>query len=136
MSYDLFISYSRRDNERGQVAALAEQIKASFHAFAGCELRAFFDVGEIHGMDDWRHKIQGSLRASRLFLAVLSPNYLTSPYCRWEWEDYVRYEAMRHCLGEGVAPVFFVTLPSAADPLTDLDLAPGSTRSTSARPST
>jgi tetratricopeptide (TPR) repeat protein len=119
MSYDLFISYSRRDNERGQVAALAEQVKTAFRAFAGRELPVFFDVREIHGMDDWRQKIQRSLRDSHLFLAVLSPNYLASPYCRWEWEDYVRYEAMRQCLGEGVAPVFFVTLPDAADPLTD-----------------
>ncbi len=119
MPYDLFISYSRRDNERSQVAALAGQIKASFHNFAGRELPIFFDVREIHGMDDWRHKIQRVLRDSRLFLAVLSPNYLASPYCRWEWEDYIRYEAMRQCLGEGVAPVFFVTLPDAANPATD-----------------
>jgi hypothetical protein len=114
MSYDLFISYSRRDNERGQVAELKVQIESSFRAFAGREIRFFFDTQEIQGMDDWRQKIQRSLRESHLFLAVLSPNYIESPYCRWEWEDYVRYEAMRQCLGEGVAPVFFVTLPDAA----------------------
>jgi tetratricopeptide (TPR) repeat protein len=119
MSYDLFISYSRRDNTRHQVAALAEQIKAAYRAFAGHELKIFFDIREIHGMDDWRQKIQRSLRESHLFLAVLSPSYLASPYCRWEWEDYVRYEAMRQCLGEGVAPVYFITLPDAADPVTD-----------------
>ena len=44
MPYDLFISYSRRDNERGQVAALAEQIKTAFRAFAGRELSVFFDT--------------------------------------------------------------------------------------------
>ncbi len=119
MSYDLFISYSRRDNERGQVATLKAQIETSFRAFAGRELQMFFDTHEIHGMDDWQQKIQRSLRDSHLFLAVLSPNYLASPYCRWEWEDYVRYEAMRQCLGEGVAPVFFVTLPDAATPQAD-----------------
>ena len=43
--------------------------------------------------------------------------------CRWEWEDYVRHEGMRQWLGEGLAPVFFVTLPNAADPLTDRDIA-------------
>lgn len=136
MPYDLFISYSRRDNERGQVTALKAQIESSFRAFAGRDLRVFaaperlrprrrvfFDTHEIHGMDDWRQKIQRSLRESFLFLAVLSPNYLASPYCRWEWEDYVRYEAMRQYLGEGVAPVFFVTLPDAADPKTDQALA-------------
>jgi tetratricopeptide (TPR) repeat protein len=114
MAYDLFISYSRRDNERGQVAALKAQIESSFRAFAGRDIRFFFDTQEIQGMDDWRQKIQRSLRESHIFLAVLSPNYIASPYCRWEWEDYVRYEAMRQCLGEGVAPVFFVTLPNAA----------------------
>jgi len=119
MPYALFISYSRRDDERGQVAALAVQIKSTFRAFSGRELTVFFDRHEIQGMDDWRQKIQRSLRESHLLLAVLSPSYLYSPYCRWEWEDYVRYEAMRQCLGEGVAPVFFVTLPDAAGPLTD-----------------
>ncbi|MGO9776029.1 MAG: tetratricopeptide repeat protein [Terracidiphilus sp.] len=114
MKYDLFISYSRHDNERGQVAELKAQIESSFRAFAGREIRFFFDTQGIQGMDDWRQKIQRSLRESHLFLAVLSPNYIASPYCRWEWEDYVRYEAMRQCLGEGVAPVFFVTLPETA----------------------
>ena len=114
MRYDMFISYSRQDNDRGQVAALKAQVESSFRAFAGRDIRFFFDTQEIQGMDDWRQKIQHSLRESHLFLAVLSPNYIASPYCRWEWEDYVRYEAMRQCLGEGVAPVFFVTLPNAA----------------------
>ena len=123
MSYDLFISYSRRDNERGRVAALKTQIETSFRAFAGRDLRVFFDTHEIAGMDDWRQKIQRSLRDSQVFLAMLSPHYLASPYCRWEWEDYVRYEAMRQCLGEGVAPVFFVTLPAAADTRTDQAIA-------------
>jgi len=114
MPYDLFISYSRTNNDRGQVAELIAQIESSFRAFAGRDLRVFFDTQVIAGMDDWRQKIQHSLRESHLFLAVLSPNYIDSPYCRWEWEDYVRYEAMRQCLGEGVAPVFFVTLPDTA----------------------
>jgi tetratricopeptide (TPR) repeat protein len=114
MSYDLFISYSRADNQQGQVAELKAQIESSFRSFGGPNLQIFFDTQAIQGMDDWRQKIQRSLRESRLFLAVLSPNYIASPYCRWEWEDYVRYEAMRQCLGEGVAPVFFVTLPDAA----------------------
>ena len=132
MPYDLFI-YSRRDNERGLAApkrsggglvtALKAQIESSFREFAGRELQVFFDTHEIAGMDDWRQKIQRSLRDSQVFLAVLSPHYLASLYCRWEWEDYVRYEAMRQCLGEGIAPVFFVTLPDAADPKTDQAIA-------------
>jgi tetratricopeptide (TPR) repeat protein len=123
MPYDLFISYSRRDNTLGRVTQLIDLIRDDFLLFAGRPLDVFFDLNEIQGMDDWRQKIQQSLRESQLFLAVLSPNYLTSPYCRWEWEDYVRYEAMRQCLSEGIAPVFFVTLPDSVDPKTDRRLA-------------
>lgn len=135
MPYDLFISYSRRDDEGGRVTALKSQIESTFCAFAGRELRVFFNTHEIHGMGDWRQKIQRSMRESQVFLDVLSPHDLASPYCRWEWEDYVRSEAMRQCLGEGVAPVFFVTLPDAADPKTDQAIACWMTRFSVTRPS-
>ena len=82
MPYDLFISYSRRDNERGQVTALKAQIESSFRAFAGRDLRVFFDTHEIAGMDDWWKKIQCILRELQVFLAVLSPHYLASPYIK------------------------------------------------------
>ena len=57
MSYDLFVSYSRRDDKRGQVRALKEQIEADYRDFAGEELRCFFDLEDIASMDDWRHRI-------------------------------------------------------------------------------
>jgi hypothetical protein len=82
MSYDLFISYSRRDDAQGRVMQLVERIKADFLSFAGRPLSVFFDKNDIQGMDDWRQKIQQSLRESHLFLAVLSPNYLARVHRR------------------------------------------------------
>lgn len=111
MPYDLFISYAHNDNRRGQVGELCDAITADFHKFAGRDLRVFFDKQDIPSMADWERRIAQGLRESRLFLAVLSPNYFASAYCRREWEEYVRYEAMRQCLGEGVAPIYFVELP-------------------------
>jgi hypothetical protein len=67
----------------------------------GRDLRVFFDTNQIAGMDDWRQTIQRGLRDLQVFLAMLSAQYL----------------------GEGVAPVFFITLPDAADPKTDQALA-------------
>jgi Tfp pilus assembly protein PilF len=122
-AYDIYVSYARWDNERGQVAALVEQIRNDFRASAARDLRVFFDLSEIQGMDDWRLKYQRGLRDSNIFLAILSPHYLASPYCRWEWDNYVRYEAMRQHLGEGIAPVLFVTLPDAAHAETDQAIA-------------
>ena len=116
MPYDLFVSYAHRDNARGQVRDLRDVVAADFHKFAGRDLRIFFDECDIPSMADWEKRIAQGLRESRLFLAVLSPSYFASPYCRREWEEYVRYEAMRQCLGEGVAPIYFVELPGLDGP--------------------
>ncbi len=45
-------------------------------------LRIFFDKHAINDMDDWRHRILGGLRASKILLVCLSPNYFRSEYCR------------------------------------------------------
>jgi tetratricopeptide (TPR) repeat protein len=109
--YDLFISYAHRDNVRGQVRELRDAINDNFEGFAGRPLKIFFDEDDIPTMTAWEQRIAKGLDESRQFLAVLSPNFFASDYCRREWEEYTRYEAMRQCLGEGVAPVYFVELP-------------------------
>jgi len=115
MPYDLFISYSRRDNAQGRITQLVERIQADFAAFAGRPLQPFFDLTEIHGMEDWRHRILQGLRESRLLLACLSPSYLGSEYCEWEFNEYLKHEVARLCVGEGVAPIYFVEVPGWGD---------------------
>ena len=114
MPYDLFISYSRRDNEQGRITQLVERIKTDFANFEGNngrELMPFFDQQEIHGMSDWRQRILQGLRESRLLLACLSPAYLQSEYCEWEFVEYLKYE-IGHLHGfNGVAPIYFVEVP-------------------------
>lgn len=53
MSYDLFISYSRRDNMHGRITELVDRIKQGFpssRGMLGRELNVFFDQDEIHCM--------------------------------------------------------------------------------------
>ena len=100
MSFDLFVSYSRRDNEQGQITTLKEQIEADYRAFAGDELRSFFDLHDIHGGEDWRHRILEGLRDSSLLLLVLSPAYLASDYCEWEIVEFLKYEHSRSVGGQ------------------------------------
>ncbi len=116
MPHDLFISYSRRDNEQGRVTELKQQIEGDYHAFAGEELVCFFDLDAIHGMEDWRHRILRGLRESSLLLLVLSPAYLDSPYCEWEIVEYLKYEHSRAAQGQGVAPIYFVAVPGLDSP--------------------
>jgi hypothetical protein len=116
MSYDLFISYSRRDNALGRITELKNRIKADYREFAHDELCFFFDLEDIHGMDDWRHRILQGLRESQLLLLVLSPAYLDSEYCEWEIVEYLKYEHSRAAAGQGVAPVYFVEVPGLDTP--------------------
>jgi len=110
MSYDLFISYSRHDNEQSRVTELVERIKQNFAPFAKRELMTFFDQQAIDGMQDWRQRILQGLRESRLLLACLSPAYLQSDYCEWEFVEYLKYE-IGHLYGfNGVAPIYFVVV--------------------------
>jgi len=111
MPYDLFISYSRRDNQTGRVTELMAQINADYRTHTGEELRPFFDLAEINAMDDWRNRILGGLRESNLLLLILSPAYLESEYCEWEIVEFLKYENSRAVQGQGVAQVYFVEIP-------------------------
>jgi tetratricopeptide (TPR) repeat protein len=111
MPYDLFISYSRRDNEQGRITQLVERIKTDFAPFAKRELVPFFDQQEIHGMQDWRQRILQGLRESRLLLACLSPAYLKSEYCEWEFVEYLKYEIGHLHRFNGIAPIYLVEVP-------------------------
>jgi len=115
MPYDLFISYSRHDNQKNRINQLIEYIQADFIEFAGRPLVLFFDATEIQGMDDWRHRILQGLRESRLLLVCLSPAYLQSEYCEWEFNEYLKHEIGRTYFGEGVAPIYFVEVPGWED---------------------
>jgi tetratricopeptide (TPR) repeat protein len=116
MQYDLFISYSRKDNLTGRVTALKEKIEADYLAFANEELTCFFDKEEIFGMEDWKHRLLQGLKDSHLFLIVLSPNYLASEYCEWEIVEYLKYEYSRAVQGEGVAQIYFIEIPGLDKP--------------------
>lgn len=78
--YEIFISYSRADNqaepgEVGWVTALRDQIIAEHQSLSTDPLRVFLDTDDIRDMDDWRGRILGALRESKILLVCLSPNY-------------------------------------------------------------
>ena len=116
MPYDLFISYSRKDNETGRVTELKAHIDDDYRIHTGEDLHCFFDLTEINAMDDWRNRILGGLRESKLLLLVLSPAYLQSPYCEWEIVEFLKYEHSRFVQGQGVAQVYFVEISGLDTP--------------------
>lgn len=93
MDYHLFLSYARKDNQpdpanpggEGWVAAFERELRRRHQSYTGRELQAFFDLKSIGLGRDWRRELGDGLRSSRLFLAFLSPNYIASENCLWEW---------------------------------------------------
>jgi tetratricopeptide (TPR) repeat protein len=111
IAYDVFVSYAHADNLDGWVTALVETLQAEHAKFTPTPLSIFFDLEEIRTMDDWEHRIYRGLRNAKVMLTVLSPNYFKSPYCRMEWERYLENELTFSTTGEGIAPIYTVTVP-------------------------
>ncbi len=113
--FDLFVSYAHKDDQSGWVAAFVEAIRAEHARFSNVPLRIFFDREAIRSMDDWEHRILTGLRSAKVMLAVLSPNYVASAFCRREWQTYVEHELALTLPGDGITPIYTVTVPGFGD---------------------
>jgi hypothetical protein len=111
MPWDIFISYSRRDNTDGRVTQIIKRIQSEFEVTAGRPLKVFYDKADIIGMQDWRHRLLQGLRESRLLVTCISPAYLSSEYCEWEFNEYLKHEVDRAIFGNGVAPIYLIDVP-------------------------
>lgn len=107
--FDLFVSYAHTDDQDGSVSALVDTIEQDHRKFTSEPLKVFFDRKSIQCMDDWESRILKGLHQSKLMLAVLSPAYFQSEYCRLEWEEYLRHELGQKMPGESIAPIYVAT---------------------------
>ncbi|MCP5539463.1 MAG: TIR domain-containing protein [Akkermansiaceae bacterium] len=124
--HHVFFSYARADNRaplgkngEGWVTAFHKTLTERHRRFTGKELRIFFDTEAIDDLSDWRGRIGAGLRSSRIFLAFLSPAYIRSKNCRWEWIEYLRREHTLVRGDDGIAPLYFVTVPDMPGAKTD-----------------
>jgi len=83
VKYDVFFSYSRADAER--VAPLRDELRRLGY-------RVFFDVQSIDPGEQWKRRLERSIRASRALVLCWSQNTRGSDYITFE---YSRAEAMR-----------------------------------------
>jgi TIR domain len=113
--YDLFVSYAHandRDADSEKVSALVEAIEADYLRVIGTPLRVFFDTHAIRAMDDWEAKILTGLRQSKMMVAVVSPAYFASEFCRREWEFYIETELAHALPGDGITPIYVLKDPA------------------------
>jgi tetratricopeptide (TPR) repeat protein len=122
--YELFISYARLDNKpipethsHGWVTAVRDFLIADQRKNTAEPLRIFFDTVEIRDLDDWRNRILGGLRSSKILLVCLSPSYEKSEPCLWEWHEYLKHQTHQLMGGESIGTVYFADVARSPDPV-------------------
>lgn len=95
LSYDVFLSYARVDDENQLVTRLAQEMQHASQVHTGRALRIFLDTREIATAQIWEERIQGALESSAVMMAVLTPSFFHSTWCGLEWDHFVRLEEGR-----------------------------------------
>lgn len=96
----MFVSHSSKDNEFG--AKLVQDLRH----IVGDEDAVWYDAsGGLHGGDAWWRKIRTELKARSVFIVVLSPDSMTSPWVNDEIDLAWRQKNTR--AGKRIIPVLY-----------------------------
>ncbi|MDX1956928.1 MAG: toll/interleukin-1 receptor domain-containing protein [Leptospiraceae bacterium] len=83
--YDIFISYSNHDMADYVRTILFPLIKQEIGGTLGeRNLKIFIDKIGVNSGDDWENRIKNCLIKSRIMIAILSPEYFKSEWCKKE----------------------------------------------------
>ncbi|MER9547072.1 toll/interleukin-1 receptor domain-containing protein, partial [Mesorhizobium sp. M0437] len=88
----IFVSYARNDDvsppdepaKKGFITALYDQLHYRFRDYGDPKPKLWRDVRQVDQADQFDKKIAEAIEASALMLAVLSPNWMSSDYCKQE----------------------------------------------------
>jgi len=86
--YDVFLSYSSSNAE--WVRRFHDDLKQDLEFISGKRIEIFLDKGRLTPGDRWDEKIPGSVVQSVVFVAILSPGFRDSEYCRRELNEFLR----------------------------------------------
>ena len=118
--YDVFISYSHSDSDKygpELIQNIKKQIEQDLYDTT-CRRLVFLDSEALGYGDEWHAKIMEKLNECRVFVCLLSENYLKSSYCTRERLWWEKNEIQRGRLRRDTLPVYFISLDS--DPFKDM----------------
>jgi hypothetical protein len=85
--YDFFLSYSRKNPVGNWVRNhFCPELRQWLDSYTAQPARIFIDQ-DIEVGDFWPNHLESALRASKYLIAIWSPQYFTSPWCRAEWQS-------------------------------------------------
>jgi parallel beta-helix repeat protein len=112
-----FMSYVRFNDQHddGQLTQFCERLSAEVRVQTGEEFLIFQDRNDIAWGQAWQQRIDETLDAVTLLVAIITPSFFRSPPCRAEVERFLKRERElgRHDL---ILPVYYVSTPELDDP--------------------
>ena len=119
--YDVFLSYAhadaRTDEQKQIVAAIKESIEQALKSVVGHNSCVFLDSEALKWGDEWNAKICKCIDQAKIFVFLLSPNYLRSDYCQREKLWWARHEIDQGRLNKTSRPIYYIQLPDSTDPV-------------------
>ncbi len=92
-TFDVFLSYSRKDPVLPWVRYFFKPLlEAWLRESMPEEPLIFRDEDSLETGTSWPLALQQGLHRSKVFVAVLSPSYFRSPWCRAEWKSFRQRE--------------------------------------------
>ena len=104
----VFLSYAPFDesHERGRLSSLVELLGLEVKSQHGDEFTVFMDRSDMKP-GEWGDKIESALAQATVLVAILTPNYFKSRFCRRETKEFLEREKLlgRHDL---IIPVYYL----------------------------
>lgn len=112
-----FMSYAHYDDEHdhGQLTEFRKRLSGEVRMQTGDDFAIFQDRDHINWGETWETRIDRALDASTILLAIITPSYFRSSYCK---NELARFRARERALRRTdlILPVYYVTSSSLEDP--------------------
>ena len=106
-NYEIFLSYSHKDAEllgNEYIEELKRQIEESIGN------SVFLDAKALHLGSEWNKEINRCLDSSKIFIYLLSSNYIASEYCNRERLWWKNKEMKNGRLSSTTLPIYFIEI--------------------------
>ena len=113
--FTAFFSYVRLNDEhdKGKLTLLRKMLETEVWVQTGSPLRIFQDQEHIEWGQDWMERIKDALGTCSIFIAVITPSYLMSQSCRFEFNYFLEKESqLKRKL---ILPILYIDTPGLRD---------------------
>ena len=110
---DAFLSYTRFDDEDGEIAAFRQRLSRTVRQVSGEHFNIFQDVDDETGIvlgERWKDKLDEMLDRARFFIPILTPSFFRSEPCRQELRTFLDLER-RVGRRDLVLPIYWISCP-------------------------